>query len=565
MKRLAIILTLAGICLSGTVSRAQDYQAPEVKVSTEKVSVGGLVYIVHKVEEKQTAYSISKAYGVTVEQLQEANPVLRVEGLKAGSLLMIPTGQKALSAADMPYEEDEDVSGNEEKFTGDEVVQHRVKWYETIKVISARYRVPAERILEYNEVSSIKKGMTLYIPMHLRTEIQQNETAVPLVVQDETDGQAPAEETVEEVTSSSASFNASSPLKITMILPLKAGSDAPSANYFDFYSGALMALEESKRDGRFIELNVHDLSAVRDAGEITGLSSFRASDIIIGPADASAIEPFAAAAKEFRIPFVSPMDQKADKYLEDNEYFFQVPASAEIQMENMIRHLEYAPGDRVMLFYNSSMSEAQYVNSLKEILDVSGIKYKEVSYDILNGRTIVESVKESLSLTSVNKVIVASEVEAFASDVVRNMKVLSLPPEKYPIQVYCSNRLRNFDTIDTDTFYEVSAHISAPYYVDYSDAATKDFILRYRAMFNAEPTPYSYQGHDITAFFVEALHNFGKDIVRYADRLGARLLQCDIRFEQTSEGSGWYNAATRDIVYDSETFKIILSDVKDQY
>ena len=64
MKRLIPIFILSLFLLSLEPAGAQVYEAPPVTVSTEKVRIGGETYYSHKVIEKQTLYSISKAYGV---------------------------------------------------------------------------------------------------------------------------------------------------------------------------------------------------------------------------------------------------------------------------------------------------------------------------------------------------------------------------------------------------------------------------------------------------------------------------------------------------------------------
>ena len=73
-------------------SHAQAYQATPVTVSTEKVRIGGKLYYSHKVLEKQTLYSISKAYGATIEDIIKANPSIGEKGehLRAGTVLLIP-------------------------------------------------------------------------------------------------------------------------------------------------------------------------------------------------------------------------------------------------------------------------------------------------------------------------------------------------------------------------------------------------------------------------------------------------------------------------------------------
>ena len=86
MRRLLLLFWL---CAAPLLAVAQDYQAPEVQVSTEKVKIGEKLFLVHKVLPKQTVFSICKAYGITADELKVANPDLK-DGLKAGSILYIP-------------------------------------------------------------------------------------------------------------------------------------------------------------------------------------------------------------------------------------------------------------------------------------------------------------------------------------------------------------------------------------------------------------------------------------------------------------------------------------------
>ena len=44
----------------------------------------------HKVERKETIFSISRLYGITEAELIAANPELRTEKLKTGKFLCIP-------------------------------------------------------------------------------------------------------------------------------------------------------------------------------------------------------------------------------------------------------------------------------------------------------------------------------------------------------------------------------------------------------------------------------------------------------------------------------------------
>ena len=107
MKRLLATALLTIILLPVPMS-AQEYTGSPVEISKEKVKVDGKVCFSHIVLEKQTLYSISKAYGVTVDDIYRFNPSLHETGLKKNSIIIIPS-QEALSE-DQPKSRQKDAS-----------------------------------------------------------------------------------------------------------------------------------------------------------------------------------------------------------------------------------------------------------------------------------------------------------------------------------------------------------------------------------------------------------------------------------------------------------------------
>lgn len=89
MKKFALIL----LVLLALPLAAQDYEVPQISVSKDKVRVAGKAYYAHVVTAKQTLYSISKVYGVSVQDIFDSNKNLKLEseGLKIGQVLLIPT------------------------------------------------------------------------------------------------------------------------------------------------------------------------------------------------------------------------------------------------------------------------------------------------------------------------------------------------------------------------------------------------------------------------------------------------------------------------------------------
>ncbi len=92
MKKALTFILSAVLALSATgyECAAQNYVAPPVTISTTKVEKDGKLYYEHKVLEKQTLYSISKTYDVYIDEIYAANPGLKENGLKKGTVIYIP-------------------------------------------------------------------------------------------------------------------------------------------------------------------------------------------------------------------------------------------------------------------------------------------------------------------------------------------------------------------------------------------------------------------------------------------------------------------------------------------
>ncbi len=75
---------------NGTINVAKTAKATEQKPK----------YTEYKVKRKDTAYGVAKSFGLTVEQLYEANPEMKAEGykLKKGTVLLIPDAEELAKA-----------------------------------------------------------------------------------------------------------------------------------------------------------------------------------------------------------------------------------------------------------------------------------------------------------------------------------------------------------------------------------------------------------------------------------------------------------------------------------
>lgn len=121
-------------------------QVPTDSLGTEMVN--GKVVVVHRVEEKETLYSLSRRYGTTVDDIVQLNPNAK-DGLEIGDILKVPFSRKS------PV-----VSNNT---TGGGI--HVVKEKETLYSISRTYEVSIDDIKEWNHLTSnsVSLGQELII------------------------------------------------------------------------------------------------------------------------------------------------------------------------------------------------------------------------------------------------------------------------------------------------------------------------------------------------------------------------------------------------------------------
>ena len=83
-KLFFILSFLLGILLSGNVMAQEPIQR-----SSEISKIGSKQYYMHTVKQGQTLYGLSKAYNVTIEEIEALNPDVK-DGLKVGHVIGIP-------------------------------------------------------------------------------------------------------------------------------------------------------------------------------------------------------------------------------------------------------------------------------------------------------------------------------------------------------------------------------------------------------------------------------------------------------------------------------------------
>ena len=557
--RIVMILTLAAAAYPSV--SAQDYVATPVSISKDKVKIDGKVFYSHIVLDKQTLYSISKAYNVSIEDIYRHNPSVKENGLRKNDIINIPVVE-----APQPKVEEESQQTEVEQAsvqavpaqayteqTPDAAIhgRHTVKWYEDLGSIASKYKVSEEALMKANGLKDrkVRSRQVLVIPAADFVAEEPTEEIVPTDEPENETAENNENEDIEQYSSDSTYFEDlfaslwKSPVNATLILPFKATGTSSSRNHMDFYSGVLLAAKELRDDDIELHLNVFDI-----AGGASGIpaSTLRNSDLIIGPVSPADITQIIEVSGG--CPVISPLDQRAEKLTATYSGLIQAPASQYAQFTDVAQWIkeDCQNDDKVVVISEKEARQNDAGRALKAIIDREGVQYTPFSYSILEGRDIQGRLEAVMTSSGVNRVIIASESEAFVNDAVRNLNLIV--HNKFQVILYAPAKIRTFETIEVENFHNTSLHASLTYNIDYENRRVQDFIRRYRAMFGTEPTQFAFQGYDIAKYFIELASKYQKGWTSRLESEDAEMLQNNFNFRPNGDG-GYVNNGIRRIIY----------------
>jgi LysM repeat protein len=130
-----------------------------VEKSKDKVVISGKQYYNHTVKKGETAYSISKAYGISVQDLIKENPSAE-KSLKVGKSIRIPVTDSTQRPKTSP--QSKKPVKDESKY-----IYHKLTTGETVFSLSKKYGVSEDEIVQSNpglEINKMPPGYEIAIP-----------------------------------------------------------------------------------------------------------------------------------------------------------------------------------------------------------------------------------------------------------------------------------------------------------------------------------------------------------------------------------------------------------------
>ena len=143
-------------------------QQPQSSGAEQVVYINGTKYRIHAVAKGETLYSLSKLYGVSIDDLVAENPALK-DGLKTGQTLKIPTSAERVAAT---------APAKSEKRKKGKFLTHTVAKGETLYSVARKYSVAVETLIADNDnldPAHVAVGQTLYVRKGKAAKVEATE------------------------------------------------------------------------------------------------------------------------------------------------------------------------------------------------------------------------------------------------------------------------------------------------------------------------------------------------------------------------------------------------------
>ncbi len=445
-----------------------------------KIQVTDTTYNIHEVQRKETLYSISKKYGVNINDIIKANP--SYDGnLRKGDKLRIP----ALVMTVKPFAKPDTV------IMGRDVSQEAIVDYRKVPCVKA-----TDSRTEYN--------VALMVPLQL-----------------------------ELVDSISVSTPAG----------LKAASEYSSFDFIQFYEGAVIAADSLSRMGMNVRIHVFDAdygNGVTKTKRILSNPEMKTMDLIIGPFFAESFSLVAQFALQNRIPVVNPLSMRAE-VIHGNEYIFKMQPSLSAQYSSIGTYIKSAcKDDNVVIIRRNQEENQAMADAIKTCIESGNpglVHVKEVLFSSKGWNGISSSLNSSknnflLILTSDRAVLPAILRDLADKTKTTKISIFGLPEWENLELDY--NYLIKLNTHFYNPWFVDYSKPSTKRFIH-------EFRTRYVA--EPEINKYAFLGYDATLYFLSALYNYGFDFSHCIEQFEQPGLSNDLRFHKVP-GGGFENTGS---------------------
>ncbi|MBI1836813.1 MAG: LysM peptidoglycan-binding domain-containing protein [Flavobacteriia bacterium] len=444
----------------------------------------------HTVQAQETLYGISKKYGITSDELIEANPGIE-NGIKVGQELIIPESNNIQQIIEPSNSNIKTSSGKELSVVfSDTIIEHKVLPHETMYSISKRFMVSVEEIQKLNGLKNtkLKNGDIIKIPI-------RNEKFQQVEVRDIKPIDA-------KKVDSTLLYKKKDEYSIALLLPFfldkqDATTKTVSDYATEFYMGAKLAIDSLENLGLKAKLYVYD--SKNDTASVKAIlnkKEFQTMDLVIGPLFPDKMGLVADWCKKNKVKYVCPVSANSN-IIKNNPYtFIAIPSDATL-MEGAAQYvLSQNIKDQIVLVKPTNSKDILLYESFRQAflnLPSKGARPKLIEANLAD-------VKSYLKKGSNVYFIVPTNDKTFALKFINtlNANAKSLTGV---ISVLGTKDWMNFDEISGEYRNRYNFQFPSPNDFNYSYEGTKEIMKKYRKEYNADMSKMAVQGFDVSFYF----------------------------------------------------------------
>lgn len=481
--------------------------------------------VYHEVKAKETKYSISKQYGVTIEQLEKLNPEIATIDLPIGFKLLI-SGEKSIVAT-----KPEIVQASIPKPTESLYI---VKAKETLYSISNQFEVTQEELVALNPElkDGVIEGMSIKVPT------KSSALAIKKEYKDLT-----------------KSIQKGTNKKLAILLPFnltKLDKDTINSTKarlkkdkflnmtLDFYAGALIAIDSVKKMGLNVDVTILDSNETKSTSNITSLvqeNNLKTFDAIIGPFYQNNVEKIADLLSSSNVPVFSPLSKDYDKVY--NNLVQATPATNDTK-NAMFDFMRAKSGNMIAIIDPKKNSVKQYI--LENHKDVLLAQFTE------KGSLNIENLKSLLVKDKTNFVIMETEKTNLILSITNTLSGL-LPNYDIKLVILGENEALDYEEISMTRLTKLKMHYPSLTRVNESVEATI-FENTFKRKNKIVPNQFATRGFDITFDVLLRLAQ-EKNIMETLNESATEQVENKFYYKQNPDG-GFTNKGIYILYYDTD-------------
>lgn len=531
------------------IKAGDKLKIPQKKVATKKETKSDQTgdYIFHTIQTKETLYGVSKKYGVSGENIIEANPGLSNETFSIGKTIRIPTGVKQKQTAEVV-----------ENKKGAKEVYYTVPAGETMYNMCKKFRTSEKELLKLNPelAGGLRTGMTLRIPLRI------NEKDLPKEAEPDANEVNAMLNTKKEIKRVNAA-------KVALLLPYD--TENPKSTDFkkrmtEYYEGMLLAVDTLRKQGYSTELFVYDIGEENTAKTKNVLQNkseaLKNVNLIIGGVSNEQIKLIADFAKQNKIKYVVPFSRNEEVL--NNAYIFRVNtphtylyANAAYAGANL-----FAKYNIIFLDTEDADKQTEFIKEFKQELNDRNISYKDAVYQAKN---FDKSITSLLSKDKPNMIMpISKSLEALVK--IKNvLRVTAETKPEYNITLFGYPDWQTYSQECLDDFHALNTYIYSLFYADNTNPSVKIFYDKYKNWYSKNPKlsfpTYAMLGFDTGMYFFSAIQKYGVNFESKLSEMNYKSIQTGFNFERVNNWGGFINTNIYIIHYNKD-FTITRSDFK---